>query len=293
MTLLQRVSRIEEFCPECGGVIIHDDFRGENACQNCGLIVSERRIDIGYKRNQYSYEEYKAKSRTGSPNTKLDFNIAYKTVIDNDTPESNNRQFRRLIKIDNSNSDNDRTYITAAIEIKRLAKKLHLPQFIREDAFLLYKKAKERELIMGRSIGGIVAACLYYCCRKAHYPIFLHEITELSIYDHQKISYYLRVLVKDLTLSHIPINYKYYVSKVISKVECGINEEKKLRNVLDLLPNSFFMGKNPKVVFAAIIYFISRRDDLGLSQKFLANNFNITTTSIRNNFREINKLLNS
>ena len=29
-------------CPECGGVITSSQFRGEEACSQCGLVISER-----------------------------------------------------------------------------------------------------------------------------------------------------------------------------------------------------------------------------------------------------------
>jgi transcription initiation factor TFIIB len=245
---------------------------------------------VDYQRSQYGYEEYKKKSRTGSPNTKLDFNLYYKTIIDTDHPQSNTRKFRRLRKIDRSYiNSNEKTYAKASIELKRLGKALDIPNFIMEDAFLLFRKAKEEDLVKGRCVKSLVAACLYYSCRKVHYPIFLFEIVKLSIYNEHKVMHDYKILINELNLRYIPITYKNYVSKAISLAGLGIEEEKKLKKILKQLKRSFSPSKDPKILFASIIYIISNREGLGLTQQFLAKKFDICSQSIRLTYKKINK----
>ncbi|MHA1509965.1 MAG: TFIIB-type zinc ribbon-containing protein, partial [Promethearchaeota archaeon] len=35
-------------CPECGGSTLIIQERGETVCQQCGLVVNERCLDIGH-----------------------------------------------------------------------------------------------------------------------------------------------------------------------------------------------------------------------------------------------------
>ena len=36
------------FCPECGGATIDVHQRGEIVCQHCGLVLSEKSVDVNH-----------------------------------------------------------------------------------------------------------------------------------------------------------------------------------------------------------------------------------------------------
>ncbi|WP_089649957.1 TFIIB-type zinc ribbon-containing protein [Halobacterium hubeiense] len=68
-------------CPECDGRIRADG--GERTCEDCGLVVEERRIDHGPEWRTFE-DDTESKSRVGAPRTTtrhdrgLSTNIGYK-----------------------------------------------------------------------------------------------------------------------------------------------------------------------------------------------------------------------
>ncbi len=57
-------------CPECGNEdLISDDSRGEIVCGVCGLVLSQKLIDIGPEWRAFTSEEANKKVRVGAPTT--------------------------------------------------------------------------------------------------------------------------------------------------------------------------------------------------------------------------------
>jgi len=55
-------------CSECSSVsVVEDIARGERVCGDCGLVLSDHRIDTGAEWRAFSSEESDARSRVGAP----------------------------------------------------------------------------------------------------------------------------------------------------------------------------------------------------------------------------------
>ncbi|MFW9932184.1 MAG: TFIIB-type zinc ribbon-containing protein, partial [Candidatus Thorarchaeota archaeon] len=59
-------SDLIEACSECGSESVVEDLsRGEKVCGECGLVLSDHRIDTGAEWRAFSSEESDARSRVG------------------------------------------------------------------------------------------------------------------------------------------------------------------------------------------------------------------------------------
>ena len=65
-----------------------------------------------------------------------------------------------------AHSSTDKNLRQALSEMDKLKDKLSLTDAVIEKAAYTYRKAVEKKLVKGRSIQGIVAACVYAACRR-------------------------------------------------------------------------------------------------------------------------------
>ena len=70
-------------CSECGSIsVVEDMTRGERVCGECGLVLSDHRIDTGAEWRAFSSEESDARSRVGAPVRYTVHDKGLSTVID-------------------------------------------------------------------------------------------------------------------------------------------------------------------------------------------------------------------
>lgn len=69
------------FCSECKGLIISDNLRGDTICENCGLVESEKEINIKKLGRSFFGDPQKADRDLTSFLSLPD--ISYATYIDN------------------------------------------------------------------------------------------------------------------------------------------------------------------------------------------------------------------
>ncbi|MFB6080591.1 MAG: TFIIB-type zinc ribbon-containing protein, partial [Haloferacaceae archaeon] len=70
-------------CPECDSErIVTDDDQSELVCDDCGLVLDERRIDRGPEWRAFNHSERQSKSRVGAPITETMHDKGLTTTID-------------------------------------------------------------------------------------------------------------------------------------------------------------------------------------------------------------------
>ncbi|MFB6109640.1 MAG: transcription initiation factor IIB family protein, partial [Halodesulfurarchaeum sp.] len=69
-------------CPECGGLVVHDEEHSEKVCADCGLVVEEEGIDRGPEWRAFDSQEKDEKSRVGAPTTNTMHDKGLSTNID-------------------------------------------------------------------------------------------------------------------------------------------------------------------------------------------------------------------
>ena len=166
-------------CPECSGRL--RSVETEVRCEDCGLVVDERRIDHGPEWR--SFEDGPDRRRTGAPLTRSRHDRGLSTEIGyGATGRLTGRKRRRLKRMRREHNrariptTADANQLTGCTEIRRLVSDLALPINAREQACRLFETAQNENLLPGRSIEGFAAAAVYTVSRTMNVPRTIDEV---------------------------------------------------------------------------------------------------------------------
>ena len=198
--------------------------------------------------------------------------------------------FDRLRKWDNRSqikNSADGNLRVALQEFDKIQSKLGLSDTVIERASLFYRKAIERNLIRGRTVKSIAAACLYASCRDLEHNRSLTEISSQFAIQRKEIARAYRILFRELGFVVSIADPIKSINKIASKI--GINEKtiRKAVQILDAAQDAGIVaGKNPEIVAATVIYAACVITGEAKSQIEIAAAANISTVSIRNRILE-------
>lgn len=295
MVETQRVSSydLSNLCPECGGNIISIDASGDTVCKKCGLVVGEHSLDIGHSGiRAYTKREKDKKERTGCPISVLMPDIGLSTVIDRS--KIKNPDLRRAAKWNTHLSWENRNMLIAITELKRIGSNLNFPERVKKAAVKLYKKVYERNLLRGRSINGMIAACAYYKCKEERVPITLQEILdEASISDNIVKKCY-KILVRELHLKSPNLDPISLIPRYCADLGLSIDIEKNAIKILRSFMNKVpICGKDPKGLCAGAVYLVSKLKNKKVSQKEISNIVGVTEVTLRSRYKELQQMISN
>jgi len=213
-------------------------------------VLDEEIMDLGPEWRAFEPGQREKRSRVGAPETVMLHDKGLSTDIDwrnrdihgNDISGSTRakmyrlRMWQRRMRISDAI---DRNLAFALSELDRMGSQIGLPRNIREIAALLYRKAVINRLVRGRSIEGMVSACLYAACRIANAPRTLDEIEDFSKVDKKEIGRSYRYLVRELNLKLRPTNPVDYVVRFGDQL--GVTEKTK-RRAMRIVNQAIKMG---------------------------------------------------
>jgi transcription initiation factor TFIIB len=290
-------------CPECGGdVFVTDPETGEVVCRRCGLVLQEEVLDQKPEWRAFTPEERRAKARAGAPTSLKQFDKGlsttfqpYKDTYGRALAIKDRLKMMRLRKWNiraRIHSSAERNLSQAMNELTRLTDKLHIPSDIEEHAALIYRKALDKGLIRGRSIKSIAAAALYSACRLNRTPRSLKEIAEASTRSRKEIARCYRLLQQNLNIRMPVDDPAKYVSKIASRVKL---DQKTQNTAITLLieakKKKGVVGKGPTGMAAAALYIAAIMNDISLTQRELAKAADVTEVTVRNRYKELDKIL--
>jgi transcription initiation factor TFIIB len=287
-------------CPECGSTDLYHDYeRAEVICNQCGLVVDEDLVDEGPEWRAFDNEQAEKRSRTGAPMTYLIHDMGLSTTIDwrnkdssgRDIPSQQRAQLYRMrkwqqrIRVSNAK---ERNLTIALTELNKIASKLDLPKNVREAAAVVYRKAVDKGLIRGRSIEGVVAACLYIACRRCSVPRTLDEIAEASMMDRKEIGRIYRFILRELGINLSPTTPLDYIPRFCSSLGLSREVQMKAMDILNKAMNlQLTSGRGPTGVSAAAIYIASVLVGERRTQQEISEVAGVTEVTIRNRYKEI------
>ncbi len=274
------------FCPECGGSTIDIHQKGEIVCQHCGLVVSEKAVDFSHSGiRAYSKQEKDKKERTGCPISILMPDIGLSTIIDR--TKIKNPDLRRAAKWNTHLSWEKRNMLIAITELKRIGGNLNFPERVKKSAVRLYKDVFKKNLLRGRSINGMIAACAYYVCKQEKVPITLQEILDEASINDNIVKKCYKILVRELNLKSPHIDPISLIPRYCADLGLPINIEKEAVGVLkNFIENSSTCGKDPKGLCAGAIYLISKLKNYKVSQKDISKVIGVTEVTLRSRYKE-------
>ena len=297
MTKLQTIKKERIFCNYChASRFVTDEIIGEVACSSCGYVITENAENRGTERRLISSPSDNVRTGPGLTLKRHDkglntiIGIKNKDSVGKPLSVKTTQIFDRLRKWDNRSqikNSADGNLRVALQEFDKVQSKLGLSNTVIERASLFYRKAIERNLIRGRTVKSIAAACLYASCRDLEHNRTLTEIASQFVIQRKEIARAYRILFRELGFVVSIADPIKSITKIASKI--GINEKtiRKAVQILDAAQDAGIVaGKNPEVIAATAIYAACVITGEAKSQIEIAAAANTSTVSIRNRILE-------
>jgi transcription initiation factor TFIIB len=286
-------------CPECGGLVVHDEEHSEKVCADCGLVVEEEGIDRGPEWRAFDSQEKDEKSRVGAPTTNTMHDKGLSTNIDwrnkdaygNSLGSRQRQKMQRLRKWNErfrTRDAKERNLKQALGEIDRMASAVGLPDNVRETASVIYRRALEEDLLPGRSIEGVATSCVYAAARQAGVPRSLDEINDVSRVDKDEIARTYRYVIRELGLEVKPADPASYVPRFSSSLELSDESQHRARELLEnAKEKGVHSGKSPVGLAAAAVYAAALLTNEKTTQAKVSEVADISEVTIRNRYHEL------
>jgi transcription initiation factor TFIIB len=291
-------------CPSCGGrKMISDETTGELCCGKCGFVITDKISDTGAEWRSFSNDESN-RARTGAGTSLTIHDMGLSTIIGKANKDSTGKPLSSGVKSSierlrtwdsrsQANSSSERNLRQALNEMDKLKDKLALTNAVIEKAAYIYRKAMERKLVRGRSIQGLVAACIYASCRNTETPRTLDDVAKGINIRRKEVARGYRLIFRELELKMPVADPVKGVSRIASIAELS---EKCKRKAIQILNQAKKMGivsgKDPMGIAAAALYLACISIGETKSQKDISIASGVTEVTIRNRCAGLRKMLN-
>lgn len=287
-------------CPECGSTHLEMDYvRSEVVCSDCGLVVEEKMIDYGQEWSAHSHEEWSTRTRTGPPRSFMIYDGGLSTVISTANVDAQRRALpmktkKRLYRMrimqnrlrvgDSSN----RGLAKALREIDRTCSVLGLPSIFKEQSAMIYRKARTKGLIMGRTIRSVVGGVIYAVCRSNGVPRTFNEVARACHADVKLIRRAYSKVSRELHLAADLARPEDYVERFCSML-CLSQSVRPLalRYLATVTGPGEGQGKSPLGIAAAAIYIAARDSGELVTQKEVARVAGVSEVTLRGRVKEL------
>ncbi|MFQ5979772.1 MAG: transcription initiation factor IIB family protein [Candidatus Heimdallarchaeota archaeon] len=287
----------DEKCAECGSQeIVLDPQKGELICFRCG-VVADVVIDSGPEWRAYSSEEENQRSRSGAPISYLRADLGLPTAISRSRkdgqgqslPLAKRYEYERLSHIDNRTLNSHiRNLRTALRELKRIRSLMELPETVGEEASIIYRRCLKANKIRGRSIEGMIAACLYIACRNAGLPHTLRDMILPTNIQMKELGRCVRIIIGELDLRPTPSDYVALVHRLGDALNVTMHTRSRAVEIIgEAKSNGITVGKNPMSMAAAALYIAGVQTGERRTQQQIAKVAKTTPVTIRNRFKEL------
>ncbi len=291
-------------CPSCGyKKMVTDQNTGELFCGKCGFVVTEKITDTGAEWRSFSNDESN-RTRVGAGTSLTMHDMGLSTIIGKANKDATGKPLSSGVKSSierlrtwdsrsQAHSSADRNLRQALNEMDKLKDKLALTNAVVEKAAYIYRKAMERKLVRGRSIQGLVAACLYASCRNTETPRTLDDIAKGINIRRKDVARCYRLIFRELDLKMPVVDPVKGISRIASLA--GLSEKSKRKAIVILnqaKKEGIVAGKDPMGIAAAALYLACISIDESKSQKEISIASGVTEVTIRNRCAGLRKMLN-
>ncbi len=290
-------------CPSCGKQkMVNDDNSGELFCAICGFVVNDKLEDTGAEWRSFSDGDNN-RARVGAGTSLTMHDMGLSTIIGPSNKDSTGKplsagmksSIQRLRIWDSrtqAHSSADRNLRQALNEMDKLKDKLALGDAVIEKAAYIYRKAMDKKLVRGRSIHGLVAACLYAACRNTETPRSLDDIAQGINIRRKDVARCYRLIFRELELKMPVVDPIKTVSRIASIADLS---EKTKRKAIEILKQAkeigMAAGKDPMGIAAAALYLACISNGETKSQKEISIASGVTEVTIRNRCAGLRQML--
>jgi len=290
-------------CPSCGNKkMVTDQNTGELFCGNCGFVVTDKISDVGAEWRSFANDETN-RTRVGAGTSLTMHDMGLSTIIGTQNKDSTGRplttamrsSIERLRTWDSrtqAHSSADRNLRQALNEMDKLKDKLALTDAVIEKSAYIYRKAMEKKLVRGRSIQGLVAACLYASCRNTETPRTLDDIAKGINIRRKDVARCYRLIFRELELKMPVADPVKGVSRIASIANLTEKSKRKAISILEKAKKlGIVAGKDPMGIAAAALYLACISTGEVKSQKEISIASGVTEVTIRNRCAGLRKMI--
>jgi transcription initiation factor TFIIB len=295
-------------CSACkSNRIITDHESVEVVCTSCGLVISDNVEEAQAIRHLISTktnEVYDKTINTSSPISLARYDMGLSTIMGKPTKDASGNvldaatrsRMARLktwdLRITPHNSGSNRSLREACAYLRVVKDKLGLPDAAVEKAAYIYRKAKNKGLVRGRTISGVSDAAAYIACRELGIPKTLKEIAEATNIKPKALAQSYRLLISELDIKLPAFDHMKNIVKVANKA--NLNEKTK-RKAMDIMyyinEKELPAGKIPTGIAATALYIACLKTGEKISQTDIAHAAGITEVTLRNRYKDMKDLL--
>ncbi len=281
-------------CPSCAKNSIQaDSITGEVFCRNCGYVAADKIEEAGPEWRSFANDE-SDKSRVGAATSLTMHDMGLSTVIGSADKDATGKplsasmknSIERLRTWDSrtqAHTSADRNLRQALNELGKMKDKMGLADAVVEKAAYIYRKAMEKKLVRGRSIHGLIAACLYAACRNTETPRTLDDVAESINIRRKDVARCYRLIYKELDLKMPVADPTKGIARIASMANLS---EKTKRKAMEILNKAkvigMVAGKDPMGLAAAALYLACISNGEIRSQKDISVAAGVTEVTIRN-----------
>jgi len=276
---------------------LFDNNTGEQICRKCGQVLVQNMADSSYD----GFNEDFKNSRTGPKISITMHDGGLSTIIGRSNFDFSGKaisygmrgalnRMRMWDSRSKSPGSAQRNLITALAEMNKLKEKMSLSDAIIERSAYFYRKASERKLIRGRTVKGIVGACIYAACRDLGTSRTIIEISKCMQAKRNIIAKSYRLLFQQLSLK-VPVpDSTSSIIRFSNNLELPEKVKRDAISILDILKeNNVVAGKKPDAVAATVVYMACIKNNESTSQKKISRISGITNVTLRNRLKEFTK----
>jgi len=253
-------------CPECGS----ERQYNSDYCKKCGFVFDE----CPFENDVFLPDSVKNKATLPELSVAESMPVHGKVIKDywlRSTKEKN------LFKIKK--------------ELERISSKLKLPEYIEKDSYVLFNRAVEKKINVGRDNLHILYACVYASCLMNNIPKTPIEMVAFVGADKNKMLKDYRLLKSSLDLKVYIMDPLDLVPRFCSRLRLKPSTISLVSEIIINLKGSLIIaGKHPKTIVASAIYLATKQNGDYRTQRDIANATGVLEVTIRKRCQEINLL---
>jgi transcription initiation factor TFIIB len=285
-------------------LVVTDPDTGELIRKDTGEVISDNTISQEKEWRSFDMEEGENRARVGTPTSLAFHDMGLSTKIGKEATDATGNvidaatrtrmgRLRMWNSRSQSHSATERNLQKAFSMLSRIKDRLGLPNHVTEKAAYTYRKAQERGLIRGDTIGSVLAASIYAAARQSGVLRTLEDISEVSDIKPGEVARSYRRIISELDIKVPLIDLRKYIVKVANNLNF---DEKIKRRALEFMEqaqkNNLVVGKDPISMAASILYLVNIAERKPRTQAEIAKAAGVTEVTVRNRSKELRKKLN-
>lgn len=279
--------------------LITDPETGELISLESGQVVSEGALSLEPEWRSFDASEANDRSRAGIPTSLARHDMGLSTVIGRTDRDAgghaidSSMRFRmeRLKKWDNRSqrhSPSERNLQHAFSMLAKIKERMGLPDSVVEKAAYIYRKAQEKKLIRGRTIGSVLAASIYIASRQMGVLRTLDDVSASSDIKPKDVGRSYRMLVSNMELKVPMLDPTKYLVKVANNTSLTERTKRKaVAIILEAQRKGISVGKDPMGIAASVLYLAAQVTGEHTTQADVAKAAGVTEITVRNRSREL------